>query len=602
LERDGEAIVAHYLVPFDWTPVEGPDSSPLHYSAMQRLSLLRRLWPELAEWGCQGYGHRILDILHDDTTKRIPARNMPLTWLTSVNGLLHGYEEWHRRPADWREYRDALAEKRQAALTAFGLITSALRKYHRSSADHVIGNSLDADAIEQRRKVVERGLLLPRSAVDEWGFVTESSSTQPDGRQGNEPNTHRGNQAAALRRYRPLVNAQRQWSTSIGNALQQIVFCLAVEPLLARRARSPDERERIKQQAKEMGIGTDLGPLASLNLRDGLWGLPRLQKHGDEIRDDADGVLSRSQQSERTEYLRFASVWEFFIANPGRKILDVVDAATDARQKVLRRLLQQINRLRTDAIMRVHVHVDQERWDDSPSLVLTFESDGDPIAQLGTSETVVEQIRSLAGTLASFPGRITALCYEQFVVILVFRGVLITQEAFVFPVLRLMADRPLSAIDFVPKRIPDDKIQEMRLGLAGEQMVVEASALLTEVAASWALAAHCADLVQIGDADEEAEGFLSDYFQRVADDLSERFAAAHRHTQRILDWANSAGNVGSSALRETVEQLAASFAADLKDGGMRLSELSEARSSLEEARDLAVLVRLQVAELTLPAA
>ena len=111
LEDDGRELVAHFI--FDIMRVDSPKSGSgpkhqsknlFHSAAMQRVSLLRKLFPDREVYGCQGYGHRVIALPFDDTHKSIPKSSLPIQWLTSVNSTFQGITEQFYRQETWSEY------------------------------------------------------------------------------------------------------------------------------------------------------------------------------------------------------------------------------------------------------------------------------------------------------------------------------------------------------------------------------------------------------------------------------------------------------------------------------------------------------------------
>lgn len=596
LVDDGSCVTAHFVVPIDAPSPPGTEtaSDQLHAFTMERVELLRGLWPERDEWGTQGYGHRIMSgLAGDSTTKRIPRRSLPIRWLTSTNGLLEGYEKLRHRPNDWSEYQALLAKKRVAALEATTLIVEGLRRYHRSESDRIVGYSLDPEVVDQLRKVAESSLALPRTAVDEWGLMTESSVPRADAQDQQR--------RLALRRYDELVHAARDWSTSVDNVLRQVPLCLAVEPLLARRAHSDAERDLIRQQATSAGVALNVGPLASLNIRDAYWRLGGLQVAVSRLFSASapSALAAANARAELTKYRRFADVWEQFLARPGRRIVDAVAEAEQHRMKRTRQLVRDIDQLTSDdQAHHCRVLSSDLDWDDSPALFVAIDSLSDPVGQLTAAEGLIDRVRPLLRGESVLAGRLTAVEYRNVVFILLARGQMVTREAFAFSVLGLQQDRELKAVEFMPKALPLDTVKALGLAEPLDPMLDEAALLMRSVAQLWALTAHCADVLPLGEADDAAEPSLVAYFDRVASKWSDTFNEAIDHRRRLADWLaaekTAAGREVGGVLEE-IRPLLIPVGFEAGQAGIRLADLAKSTSRLETARSLAVLVRGTVA-------
>ncbi|GAH35733.1 unnamed protein product [marine sediment metagenome] len=129
LEDDGEKITTHFIVKLDQEKDYASDSESnshehkdlFNEEAVQRLSILRKLFPDRSEFASQGYGHRLLpDLisLNDSTVKSgIPSFRFPPYWLTSVNSTFRGLGEMPQRPMTWDEYIQAIFNLRQGVIS-----------------------------------------------------------------------------------------------------------------------------------------------------------------------------------------------------------------------------------------------------------------------------------------------------------------------------------------------------------------------------------------------------------------------------------------------------------------------------------------------------
>lgn len=594
IENDGSRVIAHFIV-----PLAGPSAAhdgeehDLHALTMEKVELLRGLWPERAVWGAQGYGHRVVDLDHDTTTKAIPRRNLPSRWLTTVNGLLLGHDQLHRRPADWVGFRHELTSRRQAALRAFRIVTDGLRRYHRSNSDHVIGFSLDPTTVEGLRTEIDRALALPRSAVDEWGFVTESSL----------PVASESSHAlrVSLRRFKPLMDAKRQWSTSVNNTLQQVPRCLAIDPILARRPLREDQRAELRTRAEGMGIGVDLGPLTSLNVRDAYWRLGPLQAQVDALlNDEGDQSHVRADPAEARQYLRFGAVWEHFLSRPSSRVADAEAEATQRLDRRVRQLTRDLDHLSVDeGVTSCRVLSTQGHWNQSPALFLAFDTAGDATSQFAAAESLLGLVRTLLRGDSPLARRLTSLAFQSVVVILLTRGNALTSEAFVFSTLDFQSERELKAVDFIPRQVPPETMSALGIEVSLDPMVGEANHLLGAVARHWAISAHLADVLTLGEADDAAEARIKSYIEDVASSLSATIDDEKLHMRRLDEWVSGRDPGSSGDLAPALQELWSLVVPEAAETKATVQQLADSRSRLEEARNLALLIRAEVANVAM---
>jgi hypothetical protein len=185
-----------------------------HSQAMVRISLLRDLLPAKSFYASQGIGLEpfapILD--HDPTFKRIPVEDSPENRAVHLNAVFIGLVNYrHNRLDEWREYSAKAMEYRKAVRTIF-------RKLNRT-----LGDLLSAPTVKQsvlRRfpqadvsSFVSKLPMLPKKAVDEWGFASE-------GRNGESSEE---NSEAILRRFEKWREASNQYARGIGNVMERII-------------------------------------------------------------------------------------------------------------------------------------------------------------------------------------------------------------------------------------------------------------------------------------------------------------------------------------------------------------------------------------------
>jgi len=158
-----------------------PDDTDLHAHAMRRVTQLRHLLPMRAQIGSRGVGIEALASLlpHDPTQKLIPSDRLPLSRSVEANSTFLNLVSYRLERADsWQAYVSAVLQFR--AKTA-----AMLRGLHRAWGRLVERPRVAPADI---RPLTTIGLsdvigakvpMFPRSAVDEWGFVSEARGNAP---------------------------------------------------------------------------------------------------------------------------------------------------------------------------------------------------------------------------------------------------------------------------------------------------------------------------------------------------------------------------------------------------------------------------------------
>ncbi|MCI5147130.1 MAG: hypothetical protein D3923_16790, partial [Candidatus Electrothrix sp. AR3] len=109
-EEEQETAQEHFVDDnkADSRPVE---TEPFHALAMRHVDLLAQLIPDCTGYGCQGYGHQVLDFEYpyDETTKKnIPASQLKPNWVVRVNKTTRILGSHMFRPATWQAYSNQM--------------------------------------------------------------------------------------------------------------------------------------------------------------------------------------------------------------------------------------------------------------------------------------------------------------------------------------------------------------------------------------------------------------------------------------------------------------------------------------------------------------
>ena len=177
--EDRDAITVLFPVAIrDETVSADPKANDFHAQAMERVTILRHLFPKHSTIGSKGIGAGVLSALGlpDDTEKAIPAENLPLTREVQVNATFRNLVSFRlQRSSSWREYAESIFAHRRAACDALhGLYRGWGRfiEHQRIKAE----DFRNMPGLELSKLEASRIHKFPRTAVDEWGLVSEDSS------------------------------------------------------------------------------------------------------------------------------------------------------------------------------------------------------------------------------------------------------------------------------------------------------------------------------------------------------------------------------------------------------------------------------------------
>jgi len=195
--------------------------------AMERITLIRNLFPDKAIYSSRGFGLVCLgEILPaDPTLKQIPVSNLPAERSTSLNSRFHNLVAYrHLRPESWAKYATKVFYYRERALNCCSILASILDKMVESSSPAQVWTDLAPGESIVQLQMVSRLPMFPRSAVDPWGYISEDKTVSRK-ESGSKKRTM---QAEALQRFGPWRKSLRKYSTGLGNFVNQLPNAMAI--------------------------------------------------------------------------------------------------------------------------------------------------------------------------------------------------------------------------------------------------------------------------------------------------------------------------------------------------------------------------------------
>jgi len=222
IEEGEVALRSHFLLPWAaWGGTEqAGDQRSLHDEAITRVQLLRGLFPNRAGYGCQGYGHRVVPMEFDDTTKTaIKPEILAPDWAVGMNATVLALVKWAARLDEWGAYVAAVWSRREAVAALLHELRRALEAHFRDRKKRLpLQKRFDLPLWERLRDELANDIPLPRQAVDRWGFVSESR--QDRDLQGKD-RQERLVQHFELATYRDLLHEQGKAWGGLRNFLDQ---------------------------------------------------------------------------------------------------------------------------------------------------------------------------------------------------------------------------------------------------------------------------------------------------------------------------------------------------------------------------------------------
>ncbi len=440
LESDGTLLTTHFLVVT--TEIEQrQNKDPFHAAAIERLQLIRQIYPSYEKYGIQGYGHRLGEALKldiDGTRKPgVERRYLVPSLVTWGNGLSTGIARYSLRLENWSIYVEEVLKRRQAILICLNQLNQGLQSYIRNRKSVNIGQKyLENDVWESCFSILNDHLELPRSAVDPWGFSSETRDesneylTQSEHSSGSFQNTPK---AIAYKIYQPFLEAQRKYFFHFHNYLTQSVNVIVTNFNLG-KIDNKYERESVEKELKEHGIKTDGAHLCSHNFWDAKQNLLDYQQQFRHMFEHIVGEqLSEIESNEKTLIQQTWLLWHHFALNPARTYKNPIEGVTRNEKnskavidRWIKGVLSRFSNQERNA-KRLPLNLN---WDGKPTLVIQLDVINPTLLYDAFSEVMENlnlQFRSLK--YEDLKHYLFQENYENIIVIPTFRGRMVNENA-----------------------------------------------------------------------------------------------------------------------------------------------------------------------------
>lgn len=534
ISYSNNTICAHFLIDPSFVAVDEEVSQRktaaptnfLHTETMVRVELLRRLFPSFEVFAAQGYGHGNLgfELPFDETSKSVQSIYLPPVWLVRLNAWFLRLADYAFRPASWEDYARVLHHTRLLNLQAMEALIIGLNVYFRSEGPYI----LEAGIISEERwsealRAVQNRPMLPRDAVDEWGFTSEDMPKDED-RHSQSTEAWLEPVATALIRHRPLINSIRDFFGKLENFYLQApkAFGLALQR----------GKGNLLSESSSVDTGQyfskDSGHLPTINLSDALRSLCSFQlEFGDRLDPFfAASELSVVEKKERERILRAFCLWHYFTKNFLRSKIrqpsqDAGKEFEESQKLSLRRLNTQLKALKPHGVRAV-LQLADPQWSADPALWVTFDVDDATL----TYDNFVVVYRSLVEALrhGSSLGTVyhaVLLTWPTVHVVPLIRGRAIAHLSWQFTSMALMLNPPVpekDVLSFILKPIPESAWARLGLATWDHPRLTSVTKVYIAAVQLASLVGHFSSIGGLPDADDIGNALLQTY----AEEQSER--------------------------------------------------------------------------------
>lgn len=144
-----------------------------HERTITMIDLLRTAYPEKSFIGSQGHGHRmdLLPAYHDETSKNIPAKNLPLAAWVGINSNLLALVNFQHRPEDWQDFHHQLGQWEKQIKEILSTFQKSFQTFKRENRFAIL-----APVADQAHYQSLTSLYAPKNTVDPLGIPASNRS------------------------------------------------------------------------------------------------------------------------------------------------------------------------------------------------------------------------------------------------------------------------------------------------------------------------------------------------------------------------------------------------------------------------------------------
>jgi len=528
---------------------EGKQTSgdPYHEQAMERIRLARRLFPGHKAYGTQGYGYRIghLPLPVDESSvnkKGVPAYMLPPAWAIRVNAAANGLARNRFRSATWVEYVDLVLETRRLVVTCLDQLHRGLLKYlQRRKGLNLFEEYVDTTLWDRCSALLGDRPLFPKSAVDPWGFAHEflpSEFVEHLGQQTELP------RAIALQKYRPYLNAERDYSSSLIGFFRQSPDVMVTNLCVGKLPTYSEQRGKLLEALQKQGVKTDLAFLSTYNLAAAKKQLAAYQAQFRLLFEHMidNDELSALEARERDLLWNVWLQWYFYAYNPdqvwARPATQVPSKVNLVKHEIMRRVRQAL-----DGISEEGCHVTvlsiKEGWDGAPTLWLRLDLQ-DPTKLYTKFGELVIALRDSVGSAeyGKLDHYVIEENWEYIAVVPVVRGKMLNRSAWrLLTFGAVLSDKDLGENPwlYVPLPIPSGTWQVLGMDLWNLEDIQLADRFSESVVGLYLCVSQLGEFKGMPELPDSAYPFAQLYIERQEQEIN-------RHLQSVFDTAAEMGD------------------------------------------------------------
>ncbi len=537
----------------------------VHDRTLERIQIVRQLFPYYSKYGSQGYGHQIpgIGLVHDDSIKDgIEKRHLVPKWPIRLNGIATGIVQYRFRINKWDDYFQQILTIRQQIVACLSALPDGISRFISRDKPY---NLLSLDVIkngdwDHSAKIINSVPLLPKPTADPWGLAQPESKAlekRNENPNGNSKSLHRLFPSSILEQiYKPYLDLEMKYYSSMRNFFEQSGQVMVTNFHTGKLLEDSPQKVATRKFIESEGVRTNLGFLSFFNLTEARNNLTDYQKSfrdlfSNRIEND---YLTDLELLEIHAMDQLWPLWYFFAIRPrtsaANPIKQLPIKLQTVQQNILRRAKKAVEAMNDEGIRSIFID-EKFEWDDAPSVLILVDVDNTTIIYPKV-EKIINTLRESIGVVS--PSDIEHQLIENglryFVIVVTVRGNMINKLAWPLrTIYTLSTHDPIQEKRwaFIPQELPEHILEKLKLKQwEGEQ--IELANQLVSAVSTMALYLSVIDKVsEMPVATEAGSERLKAIFEEQSTELSKLL-------QMIFDSLNLMLNQFSSLSEEEQEK------------------------------------------------
>lgn len=171
LDHEKEDLKAEFILDVSPENLEDINTS-MNDRVMRVVFAMRRLFFHKKKYHVEVIGAKLIPSIPIlDSEKNIPSHNLPLVWITQINGWVRQIDEYEKRLETWNDFKQQLDECQKDILSYVKVVCSALEYFYRKGGDTAKFNT---EYSQMNKKLIKKlsteSFKSPKCVSDRYGL------------------------------------------------------------------------------------------------------------------------------------------------------------------------------------------------------------------------------------------------------------------------------------------------------------------------------------------------------------------------------------------------------------------------------------------------